>query len=254
MKASVLLSSLFWLILFQPSLPVEKLRELAWSGVPHYMRPDVWRLLLVLPSTTSPLTILKLLNFWHFLISLRTFSFFYLRCNILFLFFLDNSFKLLYPIIIISFLNMWLAYFSHLSDPLCYPTSIMWQQILVNFYYLNLNINWQQGYAPPNSDRREAVLRRKRLEYLESVGQFYDLPDSERSDDEINMLRQVFFFLVSVLLWQNFQKSLSNCILSRSLLTVQGLYQTSVSFSKHRCRNLWSVFYIHGELYSSGSN
>ncbi|KAF3575651.1 hypothetical protein DY000_02034861 [Brassica cretica] len=93
MKASVLLSSLFWLILFQPSLPVEKLRELAWSGVPHYMRPDVWRLLL--------------------------------------------------------------------------------------------------GYAPPNSDRREAVLRRKRLEYLESVGQFYDLPDSERSDDEINMLRQI---------------------------------------------------------------
>ncbi|KAG2332903.1 hypothetical protein Bca52824_004083 [Brassica carinata] len=40
-------------------------------------------------------------------------------------------------------------------------------------------------------DRREAVLRRKRLEYLESVGQFYDLPDSERSDDEINMLRQI---------------------------------------------------------------
>ncbi|KAF2612228.1 hypothetical protein F2Q70_00008178, partial [Brassica cretica] len=42
-------------------------------------------------------------------------------------------------------------------------------------------------YAP----WREAVLRRKRLEYLESVGQFYDLPDSERSDDEINMLRQI---------------------------------------------------------------
>lgn len=26
---------------------VEKLRELAWSGVPPYMRPNVWRLLLV---------------------------------------------------------------------------------------------------------------------------------------------------------------------------------------------------------------
>lgn len=25
----------------------EKLRELAWSGVPPYMRPNVWRLLLV---------------------------------------------------------------------------------------------------------------------------------------------------------------------------------------------------------------
>ncbi|MBA0664311.1 hypothetical protein Goklo_004342 [Gossypium klotzschianum] len=72
---------------------VERLRELAWSGVPPYMRPDVWRLLL--------------------------------------------------------------------------------------------------GYAPPNSDRREGVLRRKRLEYLDCVAQFYDIPDTERSDDEINMLRQI---------------------------------------------------------------
>nr|AKF43346.1 Ypt/Rab-GAP domain of gyp1p superfamily protein [Pelargonium nanum] len=72
---------------------LERLRELAWSGVPPYMRPTTWRLLL--------------------------------------------------------------------------------------------------GYAPPNSDRREGVLRRKRLEYLECVSQFYDLPDSERSDDEINMLRQI---------------------------------------------------------------
>lgn len=72
---------------------LERLRELAWSGVPHYMRPDVWRLLL--------------------------------------------------------------------------------------------------GYAPPNSDRREVVLRRKRLEYLDCVSQFYDIPDTERTDDEINMLRQI---------------------------------------------------------------
>ncbi|KAL4291256.1 hypothetical protein GQ457_14G001080 [Hibiscus cannabinus] len=72
---------------------IERLRELAWSGVPPYMRPDVWRLLL--------------------------------------------------------------------------------------------------GYAPPNSDRREGVLRRKRIEYLDCVAQFYDIPDTERSDDEINMLRQI---------------------------------------------------------------
>nr|AKF43333.1 Ypt/Rab-GAP domain of gyp1p superfamily protein [Hypseocharis bilobata] len=72
---------------------LEKLRELAWSGVPPYMRPTVWRLLL--------------------------------------------------------------------------------------------------GYAPPNSDRREGVLRRKRLEYLDCVSQFYDIPDTERPDDEINMLRQI---------------------------------------------------------------
>lgn len=52
-------------------------------------------------------------------------------------------------------------------------------------------MHWQQGYAPPNSDRKEGVLRRKRLEYLDSVAQFYDIPDTERSDDEINMLRQV---------------------------------------------------------------
>ncbi|KAA3484338.1 GTPase-activating protein GYP1-like isoform X2 [Gossypium australe] len=72
---------------------LERLRELAWSGVPPYMRPNVWRLLL--------------------------------------------------------------------------------------------------GYAPPNSDRREGVLRRKRLEYLDCVAQFYDIPDTERSADEINMLRQI---------------------------------------------------------------
>ena len=58
----------------------------------------------------------------------------------------------------------------------------------------NLNMIGQQGYAPPNSDRREGVLRRKRLEYLDCVSQYYDIPDTERSDDEINMLRQVFIF------------------------------------------------------------
>ncbi|KAK9088486.1 hypothetical protein Scep_027568 [Stephania cephalantha] len=75
------------------SVILETLRELAWSGVPPYMRPNVWRLLL--------------------------------------------------------------------------------------------------GYAPPNSDRREGVLTRKRIDYLECVSQYYDIPDSERSDDEISMLRQI---------------------------------------------------------------
>ncbi|CAA6663874.1 unnamed protein product [Spirodela intermedia] len=72
---------------------LENLRELAWSGIPPYMRPNIWRLLL--------------------------------------------------------------------------------------------------GYAPPNSDRREGVLARKRREYLECVSLYYDIPDSERSDDEITMLRQI---------------------------------------------------------------
>ncbi|KAB1219439.1 TBC1 domain family member 22B, partial [Morella rubra] len=83
----------FTKVLSETPVILEKLRELAWSGVPDYMRPDIWRLLL--------------------------------------------------------------------------------------------------GYAPPNSDRREGVLRRKRLEYLDCVSQYYDIPDSDRSDDEINMLRQI---------------------------------------------------------------
>ncbi|CAK8575786.1 unnamed protein product [Lathyrus sativus] len=72
---------------------LDKLRELAWSGVPDYMRPKVWRLLL--------------------------------------------------------------------------------------------------GYEPPNSDRKEGVLRRKRGEYLDCISQYYDIPASERSDDEVTMLRQI---------------------------------------------------------------
>ncbi|XP_039010157.1 GTPase-activating protein GYP1-like [Hibiscus syriacus] len=47
------------------------------------------------------------------------------------------------------------------------------------------------GYAPSNSDRREGALRRKRVEYLDCVAQFYDIPDTERSADEISMLRQI---------------------------------------------------------------
>ncbi|XP_004507361.1 uncharacterized protein [Cicer arietinum] len=47
------------------------------------------------------------------------------------------------------------------------------------------------GYEPPNSDRKEGVLRRKRLEYLDCISQYYDIPDSERSGDEVNMLRQI---------------------------------------------------------------
>ncbi|XP_042008671.1 TBC1 domain family member 22B-like isoform X2 [Salvia splendens] len=75
------------------SVILEKLRELSWSGVPPYLRPTVWRLLL--------------------------------------------------------------------------------------------------GYAPSNSDRREGVLRRKRTEYLDHVEQYYEIPDTLRTDEEIGMLRQI---------------------------------------------------------------
>ncbi|KAI4989023.1 hypothetical protein ZWY2020_036340 [Hordeum vulgare] len=79
--------------LSRPAVILDKLRELSWSGVPPYMRPNIWRLLL--------------------------------------------------------------------------------------------------GYAPPNADRREGVLTRKRLEYVECVSQYYDISDTERSDEEITMLRQI---------------------------------------------------------------
>lgn len=47
------------------------------------------------------------------------------------------------------------------------------------------------GYASPNPDRREGLLARKRLEYVDCVSQYYDIPETERSDDEINMLLQI---------------------------------------------------------------
>lgn len=47
------------------------------------------------------------------------------------------------------------------------------------------------GYLPPNKDRRESMLARKRREYRDYLPQFYDIAPSERSEDETNALRQV---------------------------------------------------------------
>ncbi|XP_008800360.3 GTPase-activating protein GYP1-like isoform X1 [Phoenix dactylifera] len=47
------------------------------------------------------------------------------------------------------------------------------------------------GYASPNPDSRGRLLTRKRLEYVDCASQYYDIPETERSDDEINMLRQI---------------------------------------------------------------
>ncbi|KAL3698931.1 hypothetical protein R1sor_016953 [Riccia sorocarpa] len=47
------------------------------------------------------------------------------------------------------------------------------------------------GYAPPNADRREAVLERKRQEYIDCITQYYDIPDADRTEDERTMLRQI---------------------------------------------------------------
>ncbi len=52
-------------------------------------------------------------------------------------------------------------------------------------------INLVKGYAPPNADRREAALARKRQEYLDCISQYYDIGDDDRSSDENEMLHQV---------------------------------------------------------------
>jgi hypothetical protein len=47
------------------------------------------------------------------------------------------------------------------------------------------------GYLPPNRARQAGVLLRKRREYADMVPEFYDIENSERSEDEIGALRQV---------------------------------------------------------------
>ncbi|CAN6371490.1 unnamed protein product [Urochloa humidicola] len=111
--------------LSRPAVILDKLRELSWSGVPPYMRPNIWRLLL--------------------------------------------------------------------------------------------------GYAPPNKDRRDGVLTRKRLEYVEYVSQYYDIPNSERSDEETNMLHQIAVdcprTVPDVIFFQNpqIQKSLERILYTWSI-------------------------------------
>lgn len=48
-----------------------------------------------------------------------------------------------------------------------------------------------QGYIPPNSDRRNEVLARKRREYQTWVKQHYEVDDAERSDEELTILHQI---------------------------------------------------------------
>jgi len=110
-----------------------------------------------------------------------------------------------------------------------------------------------QGYAPPNKDRREGVLTRKRLEYVECVSQYYDIPDSERSDEEITMLRQVTFLAYdllthSITLFSQNQSSYSHLLACRLQSIAQELY-LMLPFSRIlKFKNLLSAFYIHGKL------
>eukprot|EP00884_Botryococcus_braunii_P016775 jgi/Botrbrau1/3781/Bobra.0183s0016.1 len=52
---------------------------------------------------------------------------------------------------------------------------------------------WQLllGYIPPNKERREAIIARKRSEYRDMVPEYYESAARERSADEVGALRQV---------------------------------------------------------------
>lgn len=47
------------------------------------------------------------------------------------------------------------------------------------------------GYLPPNKSRQQQTLQRKRREYQDMVPEFYDIANSERSEEEVGALRQV---------------------------------------------------------------
>ena len=52
---------------------------------------------------------------------------------------------------------------------------------------------WQLllGYMPTNKSRRSTTLIRKRKEYQESVVLYFDIPDSDRTTEETELLRQI---------------------------------------------------------------
>ena len=54
-------------------------------------------------------------------------------------------------------------------------------------------MSWQLllGYLPPNRAWREATLERKRREYTDSIPQYFDVPDAERTENHRKMLHQI---------------------------------------------------------------
>lgn len=68
---------------------------------------------------------------------------------------------------------------------------------------------WVKGYASPNADRRDAALARKRQEYMDCVPKYYDIPDADRTEDEIVMLHQVLITFFSIYTWRTFHSILS---------------------------------------------
>jgi len=88
---------------------------------------------------------------------------------------------------------------------------------------------------------------------VECVSQYYDIPDSERSDEEITMLRQVTFLAYdllthSITLFSQNQSSYSDLLACRLQSIAQELY-LMLPFSRIlKFKNLLSAFYIHGNV------
>jgi hypothetical protein len=90
---------------------------------------------------------------------------------------------------------------------------------------------------------------------VECVSQYYNIPDSERSDEEITMLRQVTFWAYNFLthsltLFSRTQSSYSHLLACRSQLIAQELYLMLPFFRILKFRNLSSAFYIHGKVWA----
>ena len=48
-----------------------------------------------------------------------------------------------------------------------------------------------QGYLPSVRSRQQAIIQRKRREYMEYIPRLFDVDDSERTEDELAALHQV---------------------------------------------------------------
>ena len=126
---------------------------------------------------------------------------------------------------------------------------------------------WQLllGYMPTNKSRREASISRKRKEYVDSIPQYFDIPDEDRGTTELALKHQVCnaerceicrcFIIVSFSFSFSFSFYLSLIYAystpfspTRSLWTFQGLPRTSHSFNKPLSKKLSKEYCTSGPL------
>lgn len=79
------------------------------------------------------------------------------------------------------------------------------------------------GYIPPSKSRQVQALARKRREYTEMVPEFYDIANSERSEEEVGALRQV------------------SVDVPRTAPTVPFFHQPSIQKSLERMLYIWGI-------------